>query len=304
VIERLRKEGVIDLNKGLSLPLVPQRIAVISSPTAAGYGDFFSQLDNNPYGYKFVHVLFAAVMQGPETEKSVISCLHEVKNKRDLFDIVVIIRGGGSAADLNWFDSYPLALEIAGFPLPVITGIGHEKDDTVADIVAHTKMKTPTAVAEFLIACLGNFEVAVTGLHDRMKTFLDRLLKDERHALESFAHRLVLIPLRTTAEHTSRILILRSELKGLIRQQFQKETNTINAMEQAVRHLDPVNILGRGYSITRHKGRIIKDAAFLKKWAVIETRLLSGTVTSIIQDKKEATKGEQRQTDDILPGFD
>ena len=158
VIERLTKEGLVKLNKSLSLPVVPQRIAVISSPTAAGYGDFFGQLDNNPYGYKFVHTLFPALMQGSGAEQSIISALRKVSQKIDLFDVLVIIRGGGSVIDLNCFDSYDLASEVARSPLPVITGIGHEKDDTVVDITAHTKMKTPTAVAEFLISGLRSFE--------------------------------------------------------------------------------------------------------------------------------------------------
>src|SRR5208283_3896422 len=133
VIERLRKEGLLELNKGLHLPLVPQRIAVISSPTAAGYGDFFNQLDTNPYGYKFVHVLFPAMVQGHEAEGSIVAALLKIKKYRHLFDVAVIIRGGGSAVDLSCFDNYALASQIAGCPIPVITGIGHEKDDTVAD---------------------------------------------------------------------------------------------------------------------------------------------------------------------------
>ena len=163
VIERLTKEGLMELNKSLSLPIVPQRIAVISSPTAAGYGDFFDHLDNNPYGYKFIHILFPALMQGAEAEQSIISALRKVRQKRDLFDVLVIIRGGGSVIDLNCFDSYNLASQVAQLPLPVITGIGHEKDDTVVDMTAHTKMKTPTAVAEFLISGLRSFEENVTG---------------------------------------------------------------------------------------------------------------------------------------------
>lgn len=303
IIERLRREGVIDLNKAIPMPDVPQRIAVISSPTAAGYMDFFKQLDNNPYGYVFTHILFPSVMQGPETEKSVIDCLQQIKKKKSGFDIVVIIRGGGSVIDLNWFDSYPLALEITGFPLPVITGIGHEKDDTVADIVAHTKMKTPTAVAEFLISGMNNFEASVLDLYDRMRTTVQRLLKDADHDLAVLSQKLSFVPLRTTAEHGGRILLMIGELKAIGRRRMQEESSRLNSLDQALRHLDPANVLKRGYSITRHKGKIVRDAKELKKWAVIETRLLHGNVTSIVQEKKEEREGEQKQTANLLPGF-
>jgi exodeoxyribonuclease VII large subunit len=147
VIEHLKKEGIFARNRSLELPLVPQRIAVVSSPTAAGYGDFFSHLDTNPYGYRFVHILFPALMQGNEAETSIARALARISRKQQSFDLVAIIRGGGSAVDLSCFDGYAVAAQVAALPLPVITGIGHEKDDTVVDMVAHTRMKTPTAVA-------------------------------------------------------------------------------------------------------------------------------------------------------------
>ncbi len=157
VIRRLEEEGVMDMNKELQLPLVPQRLAIISSPTAAGYEDFVNQLDNNQLGFKIYHKLFQAIMQGNDAEQSMISALDQVYAYEDFFDAVVIIRGGGSSADLMCFDGYWLAYHIAQFPLPVITGIGHERDESVADMVAHTKLKTPTAVAEFIIDQMSHF---------------------------------------------------------------------------------------------------------------------------------------------------
>ena len=151
ILEQLTKDGVIGLNKELEIPDLPNRIAVISSATAAGWGDFRNQLDGNIYGFRFYVKLFPALMQGDDVERSVISALNAVADRRDDFDLVVIIRGGGAVSELSCFDSYNLAFNIANFPLPVITGIGHERDDTVADTVAHTKVKTPTAAAEFLI---------------------------------------------------------------------------------------------------------------------------------------------------------
>ena len=151
ILEQLTKDGVIGLNKELEIPDLPNRIAVISSATAAGWGDFRNQLDGNIYGFRFYVKLFPALMQGDDVERSVISALNAVADRRDDFDLVVIIRGGGAVSELSCFDSYNLAFNIANFPLPVITGIGHERDDTVADVVAHTKVKTPTAAAEFII---------------------------------------------------------------------------------------------------------------------------------------------------------
>jgi exodeoxyribonuclease VII large subunit len=151
VIQQLIDEGVFDMNRELELPDVPQRIAVISSETAAGYGDFIDQLHHNPHGYAFHHTLFQAVVQGNEAEASIIRALEQVFELEGEFDAVVLIRGGGSQSDLNCFNSYRLACCLAQFPLPVITGIGHDRDETIADLVACVPLKTPTAVAEFLI---------------------------------------------------------------------------------------------------------------------------------------------------------
>ena len=152
ILDQLAKDGVIGLNRELEIPMLPQRIAVISSATAAGYGDFCNQLASNVYGFRFYVKLFQAAMQGDDVERSVIAALDAVAARMDDFDVVIIIRGGGAVSELSCFDSYNLAYNIANFPLPVITGIGHERDDTVADVVAHTKVKTPTAAAEFIIS--------------------------------------------------------------------------------------------------------------------------------------------------------
>jgi exodeoxyribonuclease VII large subunit len=304
VIARLRIEGLIDRNKTLELPLVPQRIAVISSPTAAGYQDFFNHLDNNAYGYSFVHTLFPALMQGQEAEASIIKALTAIRKKKSTFDLVVIIRGGGSVIDLNCFDGYPLAAEVAGFPLPVITGIGHEKDDTVVDITAHTKMKTPTAVAEFLISGMRSFEENVLGLENRILTSVEQLLRNETEKLASFGRRLSLVPIRLTVLRKNRLLILQRDMRGHLQQRLQNEQNRLSRAEQALRHLDPVHVLRRGYSITRLKGRTLRDAALLKNGMSIETQLQNGTVTSIVQSGKEAKKSAKKQRTDLLPGFE
>jgi exodeoxyribonuclease VII large subunit len=305
VIERLTKEGLIALNKGLSLPAVPQRIAVISSPTAAGYGDFFDHLDNNPYGYRFMHVLFPALMQGAEAGESIISALGKVRQKRELFDVLVIIRGGGSVIDLNCFDSYEIASQVAKFPLPVITGIGHEKDDTVVDMAAHTKMKTPTAVAEFLISGLRSFEENIADIQNRVVKLTERLIRDRNHTLVTLAQRLNYISLQLTSSCSAKIDRMEKDLRGQIRLFMQKTAAGLDNLEKVIKLLDPVNVLRRGYSITHHKGRILRDASLLHHGDYIDTTLFNGIIKSrVIGKTKEAEESEQKQAVDLFSGMD
>jgi exodeoxyribonuclease VII large subunit len=183
IINRLQAEGVFEMNKELQLPLVPQKIAVISSATAAGFQDFMNQLENNGFGFKFYTKLFQATMQGSDTVRSIINALERVYEYEDFFDAVVIIRGGGATADLSSFDNYDLAFNITQFPLPIITGIGHEKDDTIIDLVAHTRMKTPTAVAEFLIKGMERF-------YDRMLEMENGIVQLTRDLIEAHKNEL------------------------------------------------------------------------------------------------------------------
>ena len=187
IINRLKAEGVFDMNRELDLPLVPQKIAVISSATAAGYQDFINQLQNNQPGYKFYTKLFPATMQGVETVPTIISALEKIYRYEDFFDAVVIIRGGGATADLSSFDNYDLAYHVTQFPLPVITGIGHEKDDTIIDLVAHTRLKTPTAVAEFLIAGVDRFGNQLREFENGIIQFAREILTEKQNELEEAA---------------------------------------------------------------------------------------------------------------------
>lgn len=172
------------MNKELYLTPAPQKIAIISSPTAAGYEDFINQLDNNTFGFKVYHHLFPAIMQGEEAETSIISALERIFDYEDFFDAVVIIRGGGSTADLMCFDNYQLALNVAQFPLPVLSGIGHERDESVVDMVAHTRLKTPTAVAEFILTRLESFYAEIEGLESAFTDIIRRKLTDLHHELD------------------------------------------------------------------------------------------------------------------------
>ena len=178
VIKKLEEEGVFSMNKELPFPAFPQRVAVISSKNAAGYSDFINQLKNNSFGYSFYTALIETSLQGTETEKSVISALDRIANHVDLFDLVVIIRGGGSQTDLSWFDNYNIAYHVTQFPLPIITGIGHDKDVSVTDMVANRSLKTPTAVADFLIDSIAASENYIlemsTGIIDGSRIIIEK----------------------------------------------------------------------------------------------------------------------------------
>jgi exodeoxyribonuclease VII large subunit len=184
IIKRLKEEGVFEMNRELSLPLVPQRIAIISSETAAGYLDFVTHLQNNSFRYRFVAKLFPAFMQGDKAEDSIVRSLEHIYDKIRNYDVVAIIRGGGSQSDLSCYDSYWLASNVAQFPVPVITGIGHEENDSVVDLVAHTRVKTPTAVAGFLIDCLGRFEERVDNLNQMVAELTKNILSENKLILD------------------------------------------------------------------------------------------------------------------------
>lgn len=209
VIKRLEEEGVFSMNKELEMPILPQRIAIISSSGAAGYSDFINHLKGNSFGYVFYSVLIESAMQGSETEEGVISALNIIANNSHLFDVVVIIRGGGSQSDLSWFDSYNIAYHITQFPLPVITGIGHEKDISVTDMVANRSLKTPTAVADFLITKVSEAEEQLIELSSLIKDNARIIIEENKKRVETSAIRL--LPL-------SRLMIsgIKDQLSGKI----------------------------------------------------------------------------------------
>lgn len=310
VIEQLTKEGLIKMNKQICLPLVPQRIAVISSVTAAGYGDFINHIDTNRYGYKIFHTLFQAFMQGPAAGASIISAMRKVRKQRRLYDALVIVRGGGSQVDLSCFDTYEIAAEIAKFPLPVITGIGHERDYTIADITAHTKLKTPTAVAEFLLSEILRFEERIVEgqkiLIQKTSALIARedhrvryLAQDLRHIvkeiflremkkIELSLHKIIRVTYRAIESDSNRLKLDVSRVAGALHIFFEQQHNRIRQNGQAIRLLDPANILKRGYSITYLNEKAVRDSEDLQAGYIIRTRLNRGSVRS----KVEAIDGE------------
>jgi exodeoxyribonuclease VII large subunit len=192
IIMKLEEEGVFSMNKEMEFPILPKKIAIISSKNAAGYSDFIKHLNENKFGYTFQTALFDAVMQGTDTEASIVDALNRISRYSDLFDVVVIIRGGGSQSDLSWFDNYYIAYHITQFPVPVITGIGHEKDMTVTDLVAFRSEKTPTAVADFLISRVAQIEDHLVELGTEISTFSLSIIEANKNRIDS--NRMKLIP--------------------------------------------------------------------------------------------------------------
>ncbi len=236
IIRRLEADGIIEMNKSLEFPLVPQRIAVISSPTAAGYGDFQDHLNNNEFGYKFDYQLFEAIMQGEKTEKSIIAALDKIYTIAENFDVVVIIRGGGSKLDLSAFDSYDIAVNIAQFPLPVLTGIGHQRDLSVADIVAHKSLKTPTAVADFLVGKLNDFETELSDKYLKIKQLITEKLFNEQQQIQYIYEKIRLAIIDFLHRKENEILTAEKLLNHKTKMFLQRKQEATNVLIRNLRH--------------------------------------------------------------------
>ena len=285
IIRQLKEEGVFTLNKELPLPTLPKRIAVITSPTAAGYEDFLNQLANNKAGYPFYPKLFPALMQGERTEESVIAALDRVYRHADCFDVVVIIRGGGATSDLNSFDSYLLAANCAQFPLPIITGIGHERDDTVLDSVAHTRVKTPTAAAEFLIGCMNDAAEELEMLAGRLYGGVRELLAQEHRKLVSYRNRIPSAAYRYISDAKFALLTVRKDIVQAATSSLSRHHHRLELLQQRLTDVSPEKQLARGYSITLKNGKIVKNVSSLNEGDEITTRLYQGELISTVTNK-------------------
>ena len=282
ILMQLEKDGVIGLNRELDIPALPQRIAVISSATAAGYGDFCDQLSNNVYGFRFYVKLFPALMQGEDVERSVISAMDAVACRRDDFDVLIIIRGGGAVSELSCFDSYDLAFNIANFPLPVITGIGHERDDTVADTVAHTKVKTPTAAAEFLINKVFDTASELENITRRMSDAVINRMNTEKLRIERLTQKLPSLFAVAKVRREQILENLWNRAVTGVSNVMTAQIHKLELIEKSVAAADPVIILKRGYTMTRLNGRVVKGVADLHKGDRLVTSFADGTVESEI----------------------
>lgn len=284
ILKQLEEEGVLTLNKELEMPVLPQRIAVVSSPTAAGYGDFCHQLKNNSRGFFFHTELFPALMQGDRVEESVLSALDAILNRQEDFDAVVIIRGGGATSDLSGFDTYLLAAACAQFPLPIITGIGHERDDTVLDSVAHTRVKTPTAAAEYLINCMDlaadELEVLISQLHESVRS----RLTEEHRKLISYRNRIPSAVVRRVSDAKLALLTTRKDISLAVQTSLSRQRHRLELLQQRLVDASPEKMLARGYSITLKDGKVVKNGDVLQLNDEIVTRLYQGEIVSIVTD--------------------
>lgn len=286
IIKTLKDEGVFDLNKQLSFPMFAQRIAVISSATAAGYGDFCDQLANNPYGFAFITTLFPATMQGEGVEQSIIARLNGIYDCVEDFDCVVIIRGGGASSDLSGFDSLPLAENIANFPLPVITGIGHDRDETIADMVAHSRVKTPTAAAALLIDNLCDTAARIQNAQQRIYDKVKATMQREEQRIARLSQLIPTMFSLVSNRQQSRIDMLLTRMKAAAMRRVTDERHRIELLSQRTSALDPQILLQRGYSITTINGKAVKDAADLAEGDEIETRFAKGKVKSTVSESR------------------
>ena len=282
IIRQLKEEGVFDLQKELTLPLFCQRIAVISSETAAGYGDFCNQLADNPYGFQLQTQLFPAIMQGEGVEQSIINALERIYDQP--FDCVVIIRGGGATSDMSGFDTLALAEHVANFPLPIITGIGHDRDESILDMVSHTRVKTPTAAAALLIDHLKEVLDTVNNAQNSITRLVQQKLSTLSTQLSSVSEAIPRLFSIVKTRQEAKIDALQQRLPMLIERRFLAENHRLQLMEEKLKALDPQLLLKRGYSITLHKGRAVKDATTLKAGDEIETRLAQGLIHSIVKN--------------------
>lgn len=305
IIRQLKAEGVFELQKELHFPIFAQRIAVISSETAAGYGDFCNQLETNEYELYFHVELFSAVMQGDHVEQSIINALNQINSREDDFDCVVIIRGGGATADLSGFDTLSLAENVANFPLPIVTGIGHERDESVLDMVSFQRVKTPTAAAAYLIdhlvSTLMRVENAQTQIVDSVRRALEvekmriqhigihipvlfSVVRTKQEArLDGLSQRL-LMKLKETMKQTNfHLSTLQSRILPTLQNRLSIEQHRLEILEQRARLLDPSLPLKRGYSITLCNGKTVRNAKDLKIGDTIITRLEKGEVESRVE---------------------
>jgi exodeoxyribonuclease VII large subunit len=281
IIKQLEEDGIADMNKILEFPILPQRLAIISSKTAAGYDDFMNQLKSDVNHFSFYCKLFPAVMQGEQAESSIINALEKIYSYSEHFDLVLIIRGGGATTDLACFDSYDLALNCAQFPLPIVTGIGHQRDITILDMVAHTSVKTPTAAAEFVISKLADADNYNRSIFAQIQDIVNDTLAYEMRYLEKTQMRIAhtlrnWVVKRSYALHTNK-----NRLKNNIQFQTLQQKNKLNLLEKAIEIHSPAYLLKHGYTISTVNGVRLTSIHQVVKDDIIRTFVQDGDIESI-----------------------
>lgn len=311
ILNRLTQEGIIGQNKTVPVPPVLQRIAIVSAVGAAGYGDFMKQLTDNKYGVCFYPCLFQATMQGVKTVPTVLAALDKVEQNQHLFDCVVIIRGGGGTEELNSFDNYDLARRVATFPLPVIVGIGHERDITVLDYVAGIRVKTPTAAAEHIILQAANALAHIGDLSNQVVSIARDYIARAKEQLSYYAGNLPIMAQRIIDTNTLRLQNFiqniplhvqrriegenaqlarqKDAIKNAVAQVKMKETMRLEALGDKIELLSPRKVMARGYTLTTCEGKIMTDAAQLEAGKLVTIHFRDGKVVagtqSVIKDK-------------------
>ncbi len=282
-IKALKKEGVFDLNRKLILPLLPKNIAVISIETSKGFQDFVTTVRNNPFGYVVMYQLFPSVLQGEKAVETITGQLRNIARNHGHFDMVTILRGGGGEVGLSAYDNLDLAKEVACFPIPVITGIGHSTNETVVEMVAHTNLITPTAVASFLIQQFNIFEERINSLQNNVMTEACQILENALSQLTGYSQRFQSSTSRLLERYQSALLNNQERIRIFSRHCLVDQNHQLNSYEKKIELLDPKTILRRGYSIT-YLGKIpVKAASMVSKGQKINTQLYEGNINSIVE---------------------
>ena len=283
IIRQLKEEGVFDLQRELRIPTFAKRIAVISAEQAAGYGDFCRQLEDNDYGFKFDVTLFPAIMQGEQVEASVVDALNEIYQRISDFDVVCILRGGGATADLSGFDTLALAENVAQFPLPIITGIGHERDESILDMISNTRVKTPTAAAALLTDNLLRVLERLDDASQRLSYAVNQRINSQKARMATLTTLIPTLALRMISDQRHRIETTESRLPIAIERQLTNQKHLLESLSLKLQGFDPQLLLSRGYSITLKDGRAVRDPQQLKPGDEIETRVEKGTIRSVVK---------------------
>jgi exodeoxyribonuclease VII large subunit len=284
IIRQLKEEGVFDLQRELRIPTFAKRIAVISAEHAAGYGDFCRQLEDNDYGFKFDVTLFHAIMQGEQVEASVVDALNEIYQRISDFDVVCILRGGGATADLSGFDTLALAENVAQFPLPIITGIGHERDESILDMISNTRVKTPTAAAALLTDNLLRVLERLDDASQRLSYAVNQRINSQKTRMATLTTLIPTLALRIVSDQRHRIETTENRLPIAIERRLTNQKHLLESLSLKLQGFDPQLLLSRGYSITLKDGRAVRDPQQLKPGDEIETRVEKGTIRSVVKN--------------------
>lgn len=285
-MRKLRAEGIFEKNATLPMPLLPQRIAIISVETSKGYADFMQVIEHNPYGYQFFHMLFPSLLQGDKAAAQIMAQLRCIRKVKQHFDVVAIIRGGGGDVGLSCYNDHALAKTICNFPLPVLTGVGHSTNETVAEMVSHTNAITPTQLGEILIRRFHQFAVPVEEarqlIGESARTLLNDAHRDLQYGGKSFraAVRALL------REQGYAVQTATHNLRSFSHKTLTQQQHRLALHAHTIRHLDPQQVLRRGYSITLHAGKVVTNAAQVQAGDVLVTQLADGTVESTVKETR------------------